>query len=651
MAADDTSVSISLNRACNQGCAFCVVRGAEREPAEVRARRALDQVQGAARAGVREVVFTGAEPTREPWLARIVAAAKRAGIGRLRLETNATLLATGNTARELRAAGLDAAVVACNALAADVNDAVTGDPGGTARTLAGVRQLCDAGIDVELAVALTPANRGALAAIVGGARDALGASRPLGAVIARPILRGAPGFEPLNVPDLAVELAAAVRATALPGALALRVAPQSELPPCAFVDPVAVVAVLRLGRALVAREATRYVRLPACATCTVASVCPGATAACAQSWGDRALPLTLDPRTLAPDGFEVEPGAAAQPDDPFAALGFVGDPGSAARGRLHATLPVAEKTWAHRHGPAPDREALELAAGLRTLLRRELPRPEQAGAVVETFERLGFGARVVASALEGVTGRARVHVFAALNSATLEEAAALDRELAGPAAARDRAMRRLGELFGYPACCVDAYVRATDQSDAGLLARWAGAGSLESSTVLRGNPFQNAAVVPLRLGSFWPCRFGCREAERQARNAHAELARAQPEWATALLNVLATPVLVQAFDRVAALTGAGRVEAVDGGGQRIRYGGVLGFADLGLDAGVAERIGARAFHAAVVGLLADGDELVWHGDRLDVLRTGAPVGSLGWRGAGLRLLDFAAAAGESERPS
>src|SRR5262249_39970337 len=61
-------VALSLTRACNQACAFCIARGRDAEPPEARAARAVRSVRAAARAGARTVVLGGAEPTLDRFL-------------------------------------------------------------------------------------------------------------------------------------------------------------------------------------------------------------------------------------------------------------------------------------------------------------------------------------------------------------------------------------------------------------------------------------------------------------------------------------------------------------------------------------------------------------------------------------------------------
>jgi MoaA/NifB/PqqE/SkfB family radical SAM enzyme len=264
-----STAQVVLNKSCNQACAFCNARGAEQHPPRMRAARAIMAVREAAKNPLRQLVITGAEPTLEWYLDELVRLAKNLGVPEVVLETNATLLGEGRRAAELAEAGLGRAVVALNALDPAQSDATTRDPGGHARTVAGVRALLAAGIPVELAVALVPQNRGALADLVARADRVFSSS---GARVEAVIARVLPGA--LGVREAAAELTAAARASEASG-LPLRAAPGGDLPPCVFDDPPAAAAVYRLGAPIVAKAADRHQRVRACEACAAQGVCPG----------------------------------------------------------------------------------------------------------------------------------------------------------------------------------------------------------------------------------------------------------------------------------------------------------------------------------------------------------------------------------------
>jgi molybdenum cofactor biosynthesis enzyme MoaA len=250
---------ITLNRACNHACTFCVHHGEETLSDRARATRAIHAVKTAARNGVSNVVLTGAEPTLEWYLPDLIKLARNIGIPEVTLETNAAAI---EDAAALKEAGLTRARVALNHLDEATSNAITrGDLGATLR---GIRALRDAGIQVELAVALLRENVGALEVIV---RSGLATT-----VLARYIGAGPPGFVPLAAADAARELERAVLAA---GDVQLRAAVDGELPPCVFHDPSGMRDVLRVGRSLVERDSGRHRRIPQCEGCAAREVCPG----------------------------------------------------------------------------------------------------------------------------------------------------------------------------------------------------------------------------------------------------------------------------------------------------------------------------------------------------------------------------------------
>lgn len=640
------SAHVALNRACNLRCGFCPVQAADVEPVAVRAARALRAVRMAAAAGQRALVFGGGEPVLEPYLPALIRAAVDLGITDIALETNATRIGVAQ-AQVLRSAGLTRAVVACNALDPAVADAMSEVAGAFAKMAAGVRAFLDAGVAVDLTVALLPANTGALAGVVRRARVVFpdGLAR-VQAVIARPIAVAHDKGPVLDVPQIAAELQAACVAAAESG-VTLRPAPGTELAPCAFADPLAARPVLRLGRELVLREAARYQRLPACAACVAQFVCPGVQPALAAAMATVGQPV---PAALAEEAAPV----VRRDGDPSAVWRSIGlhpehqpEPDSVRQlglpRRPLPPVPIASALGQlHAAGPTIDREALELRAALRDLLRRELPTPDDAAAVQASLERQGLRTRRVASRSLGVTGAARVFVFAARDGAVLDVAERLDAAMEAAPAPRAEAMRQLGILLGYPACCVEAFVRAPDQDDAANVARLAAASAHANVQKCEGSatsqplaPEQNWAVVPLRPFSYLPCQPDCPATLSLARKSLAAVAEVRPDHAAAVRRLLSGIVLAWSFERFALLPGARGA-----GPDAVAYDEVVGYADLEPGSAVAGRPSLRAFELEFLARLRRGDRLQREGDRLHIWRQGKAVDAVRFAGQLPPLLDF-----------
>lgn len=258
------------NLRCNQRCTYCT-RRAERDDLAAIAPSALRaEITRAAAKGAGELRLTGGEPTLRRDLEALVEHARREGIERITVETNATLVDDAR-AQALSAAGLRTARV--NLVGADDRvDAITRDPGGITRSLAGTRALLRAGVAVEVVVTLTRETAPLVTALPAALLAALdGAGRPT-------------LFEataPDDVPDPDGTLPAAALVDALRAleracaevAIPLRLAPGSGPPPCAF-PPRARPSHLY---ALSPRRgpSPHHRTVDACARCAIADRCPG----------------------------------------------------------------------------------------------------------------------------------------------------------------------------------------------------------------------------------------------------------------------------------------------------------------------------------------------------------------------------------------
>lgn len=255
---------ILTNETCNHRCAFCsarrpVERAAVAAPAAIRAR--IDALREPC-----EVTLTGGEPTLRKDLPAIVAYARSRG-HEVALETNAAALDRAAVDR-LRAAGLARARVHLPGWGDDA-DRVTGDPGGFARTRAAIDHLRAAGVAVELALPLTRETLAAAPQLPAHLeRDHLGA---LPLVLIAPVLAPDPASL-LTARELTCAIAAVAEAARAHG-VAVRLSPDTFIPPCLFERPARVAHLYALTPG--GRDRPGFTRPPACAACTVHDRCPG----------------------------------------------------------------------------------------------------------------------------------------------------------------------------------------------------------------------------------------------------------------------------------------------------------------------------------------------------------------------------------------
>ncbi len=616
---------LSLTRACDRSCGFCDVRANDSRPLRLRAQAAAAQLRSAVAAGAKAVVLTGAEPTLEPYLVDLVALARRLGVADIALQTHAGRI-DAQLAGQLAAAGLRRAEVALNSLDSDTADAITGSAGDMKRTAAGIRALLSAGVDVDLAVALVATNTAHLTDLCQRAgRLASGCKGRLRRVLVRAIGESAGPCE-------LAALAAVVRALTVAATLephdgpALQQAQGWELPPCLFAAPAWTPALFALSSQRTAKEADRFTRLRGCSTCALADRCPG----CPPAWAGRAealanpavcVPLAEDgaPENTVLEHDDLQPLVPAEAERRWA--GLLSGLGLRPTVRLEdATRAALCSRQAPAHPPWPisatacDREALELKAGLRVLLRREVPDASRVAGAVDALRGQGLCVCVVQSAVPGVAGQARTHVFAALEDRYLSAAAALDPALLGRDGAKDEAVRQFGLWFGYPTCCVEAFARGGDRDDATLVADRVGT---QRRTAIAWPA--NWAVVPARLGSFLPCSSDCPAALAHTLAVATLVGQAAPDWLAAARPLLQSVVVTQGFDRAAVLLGAGAI--ADGWA----YQGVVGPTQLAGQAAFVPRLALLAFECAIVEPLRLGNRLVCEGRDLRVLRDGETV--------------------------
>lgn len=261
---------VVTNETCNQNCWFCNARRPAERPEYV-ARPAVRQRIAAAQAGgAREIVLTGGEPTLRSDIADLVQRAA-AGDTRVVLETNAALL-DGTRAAALAAAGLHTARVPLTAWG-DAADAISRDPGGCERTVAAIRALAGAGVQVEVTVPLVRRN---LALVEALPRELAAAALPVAALVLVIPVTAPDEHECAPLAALApavVAVADAARRTGLP----VRLDAAGYLPPCVFDKPERVTHLYALNRGNASRPG--YQPVAACASCVVNDRCPGFPAA------------------------------------------------------------------------------------------------------------------------------------------------------------------------------------------------------------------------------------------------------------------------------------------------------------------------------------------------------------------------------------
>jgi MoaA/NifB/PqqE/SkfB family radical SAM enzyme len=285
------TASIVTNLRCNQACVYCDKRAPEDDRAFIRGDAVRARIDAGISAGSREIVLTGGEPSMRTDLEALVSYARARGAERVVLETNATLVDEAR-AKALREAGLDVARVNWVGASDDAVDAVTRDPGGFARTIAGARALASAGVAIEASTVITNATiahvgevpdaiarelAGAVTAIVVGvpvtAPDDSGAGASAGQGPGAGASAGR-GHELVTYERAApVVVALERRARAL--GIAVRMSADAPMPPCT-VPPRERTRIAHLwSMTRGAPRRAKHTHVDACERCSIADRCSG----------------------------------------------------------------------------------------------------------------------------------------------------------------------------------------------------------------------------------------------------------------------------------------------------------------------------------------------------------------------------------------
>ena len=155
-------VTIRVIMPCNQDCTFCFVDRSRPGLGDDEIFAAIDK---AAADGASRISFSGGEPTLHRRLAEFVARAKEHAIDEIELQSNALTLGDPALTDRLVEAGVNQAVVSLHAVDPVRYLAITG-AGTPDEVIAGVRNLLDRGVRVELNVVHNHDNLDHLADVV-----------------------------------------------------------------------------------------------------------------------------------------------------------------------------------------------------------------------------------------------------------------------------------------------------------------------------------------------------------------------------------------------------------------------------------------------------------------------------------------------------
>ena len=258
---------IRLNDTCNLACAFCNQRRDAETASFVNAAAVKARIDAALKAGAKELVLTGGEPTLRKDLPQIINYCADAGV-RVVLETNATNIEDATKLARL-------SVVRVHLPLSPWARAPGGDGVGEQQgwgegkaVAAGISRLRQANLTLEAAVPLVASNANDRQTLV----TQLKASGHFSAVVAViPVVSPDPR-ELLSLEDAGRALEALDTACRHEG-LPLRLAQGTPLPPCQLEKPSRLAHLFTLTRGGATRADCH--RVAACEGCALKDVCPG----------------------------------------------------------------------------------------------------------------------------------------------------------------------------------------------------------------------------------------------------------------------------------------------------------------------------------------------------------------------------------------
>lgn len=134
-------VDIKIGFRCNNHCKFCI-QGNKRDIIPVKPEEEIQEnLKQSFHQGVREVVFTGGEPTLHPNLLNLIRFTEGLGYKQIQIQTNGRLFAYLNFCKEVIAAGANEFGVSLHGHLAKTHDFLTSVPGSFNQVIQGIKNL------------------------------------------------------------------------------------------------------------------------------------------------------------------------------------------------------------------------------------------------------------------------------------------------------------------------------------------------------------------------------------------------------------------------------------------------------------------------------------------------------------------------------
>lgn len=345
---------------CNQDCWFCSANETSKNLEENPARM-LRRIARVARTGITQVTFSGGEPALSKHLVQYVAAARKVGIPRIELVTNAALLDRRERADALVEAGVTNVFVSLHAFNESQSQLETRKAGDHARTVQALHHFArHPGVRLDVNHVISAHNYRSLVRFVEWLHGEFGDRIGISFAWVTPQYRALDRLG--RVPRFRDGVPYLKRALARSAELGLDVVVGSRqgVPPCQLGEFLPFSDILSQTNGALTEDAPQKVQGPACASCRFRAICPGLWKPYAEQHGFDELVAVpgevLDPR--------VAPELAVGAKDEAPEVLVVGD------GRMPraSEVPLPEEEGAPDLPAQPGALAVAIAgSGLRAL--------------------------------------------------------------------------------------------------------------------------------------------------------------------------------------------------------------------------------------------------------------------------------------------
>ena len=162
---------VRINGHCQMACSFCFV---DRTVPDFDTTALRDEITELAARHTDHLVLSGGEPTLHPGLPELVAHAKALGFATIEIQTNGVKAARREYAQSLVDAGLTKVTTSLHSVDPDKSNAITKMNGAFDKTIAGLSNFRDLGVQTQIAHVITKANYADLGTFVDFLTDRFG---------------------------------------------------------------------------------------------------------------------------------------------------------------------------------------------------------------------------------------------------------------------------------------------------------------------------------------------------------------------------------------------------------------------------------------------------------------------------------------------